>query len=100
MNEVTDTDFQATVIDSKATVLVDFWAPWCGPCRILSPILDAVSKEETGTTFLKLNVDDSSKVAAEYKIRSIPTLVLFKNGVEVKRQSGVLDAEGIKQFIA
>ena len=87
--DVTDASFQADVLDSDELVLVDFWAEWCGPCRAVSPILDAIAAENVGKIKLvKLNVDDNTATAAKYQITSIPALKLFKNGEVVKSVTG------------
>ena len=79
--EVTDTNFDSEVLKSNTPVLVDFWAPWCGPCRMVAPIVDELSDEYDGKVkFVKLNTDDNIKTASTYGIRSIPTLLVFKDG--------------------
>jgi thioredoxin 1 len=82
--DTTDETFQTEVLDSDLPVLVDFWAPWCGPCRMVAPIVEELAEEYKGkVAFYKLNTDESPKVASTYGIRSIPTLLVFKSGEPV-----------------
>ena len=78
--EVTDANFQAEVLESEQPVLVDFWAPWCGPCRIVAPHLEELNSERENLRVVKLNVDDNPQTAGSYQVMSIPTLLLFKGG--------------------
>ena len=82
-------NFEAEVIKSDIPVLVDFWASWCGPCRMLSPIVDQIAEERTDIKVGKVNVDEQEELAMRYGIMSIPTLIVFKNGEIVKKTMGV-----------
>lgn len=87
--EVNKTNFKSEVIETEGKVLVDFWAPWCGPCRMQTPILEKISASgEISAKIVKLNTDENQEIAAEYKIQSIPTLILFENGKESDRMIG------------
>ncbi len=86
--DVTDTNFQAEVIESDTAVLVDFWAPWCGPCRIVAPVLEEINGEREDLRVVKLNVDDNQQTAAAFDVLSIPTLILFRNGQVAKKVIG------------
>ncbi len=90
ITEVTDTNFQAEVIESETPVLVDFWAPWCGPCRMVAPVLEEINGERENLRVVKLNVDDNQQTAANFEVLSIPTLILFRDGQVAKKVIGAL----------
>jgi thioredoxin 1 len=97
LTEVTDNNFAAEVLESAQPVLVDFWAPWCGPCRIIAPHLEELDAEREDLTIVKMNVDENPQTAAKYGIMSIPTLLLFKNGEVAKQVIGALPKARLQQ---
>jgi thioredoxin 1 len=88
LTDVTDSSFQAEVIESEKPVLVDFWAAWCGPCRVVAPVLEEIASERDDLRIVKLDVDANQQTAANYDVLSIPTMILFKNGQVAKKIIG------------
>lgn len=97
--EITAQNFQAEVINSDKTVLLDFWAVWCGPCRMLSPVVDEIAEENPQIKVGKVNVDEQMELAQKFGIMSIPTLVVFKNGKNVAASAGVKSKEAILSML-
>jgi thioredoxin 1 len=96
----TDANFDQEVLQSKIPVVVDFWAPWCAPCRIVSPIIDELAKEYEGKVKVgKMNVDENNQTAGQYGVMSIPSIVFFKNGKPVRTMIGAQSKENYKQAI-
>ncbi|MBI2652708.1 thioredoxin [Candidatus Woesearchaeota archaeon] len=100
MLDVTKDTFDKEVLKNKLPVLVDFWAPWCAPCRIVSPALEKLSNEYANKLkFAKLNVDDNQEIAAQFDVRGIPCMIIFKNGSEVDRIIGAYPESALRQKI-
>jgi len=94
---VTDNNFQAEVLESETAVLVDFWAPWCGPCRVIAPHLEELDEERSDLNVVKLNTDENPQIAAQYQVMAIPTLILFKAGSEAHRIQGAMPKKRLEQ---
>jgi thioredoxin 1 len=100
IHAISDASFEQEVIQSSVPVIVDFWAPWCGPCKALAPILEEISKQYDGKVkFVKLDVDQNSSTPPKFGVRGIPTLILFKEGQVKATQVGMLNKADLAQFI-
>jgi thioredoxin 1 len=97
ITDVSDSNFQAEVLESGTAVLVDFWAPWCGPCRVVAPALEEINDERDDLRVVKLNIDDNMQTAAQYQVLAIPTMILFRNGQEAARVQGAMPKNRIVQ---
>ena len=97
---ISDNSFKKDVIESKTPVIIDFWAEWCGPCKVIGPILEEISKEEKGRIIVgKINIDENSHIPAKYNIRGIPTLIIFNKGNLIDTMVGVASKASIKDWI-
>ncbi|UZP68276.1 thioredoxin [Desulfovibrio mangrovi] len=99
--QVTDSNFEAEILKSNIPALVDFWAPWCGPCRAMGPVIDELASEFEGKVRIaKMNVDENPATPSKYGIRAIPTIILFKNGEVVEQITGAVSKSSIKDMIS
>lgn len=100
VKDLTEKDFDATVADGSKPVFVDFWAPWCGPCRSIAPIVEELDSEfSSKMVFCKLNVDDSPSIPGRFGIRSIPTMIIFKNGQVFDQITGAVSKSNLQEVI-
>ena len=98
--ELDSSSFDEVIVNSELPVIIDFWAPWCGPCKMMAPTFKSVALDyPIKAIFAKVNTEDEQNLGAKFGIRSIPTIVVFKNGVEVQRVSGALDESSLKQLV-
>jgi len=97
--EINMANFSAEVLEAKETVLVDFWAPWCGPCRMQAPVLEKFAEANPDVKVVKINVDDNQELAMEYKIMSIPSLIVFKNGEAVNMAVGLQSKNALEELV-
>ena len=96
LTDVTDSNFQAEVIESETAVLVDFWAPWCAPCRVVAPVLEEIAAERDDLRVVKLNIDENQETTAAFDVLSIPTMILFRNGAPVRKVVGAYPKKKIE----
>lgn len=100
ISATSDASFATDVLEAKLPVLVDFWAPWCGPCKMLAPLLEEISSEYQGKlSIVKLDTDVNKQIPAKFTVRGIPTLIIFKDGQAVANHSGVMPKSELKAFI-
>ena len=101
LKEITDSNFETEVLNSSRPVLLDFWAPWCGPCKAMAPAFAQVcASMDSRARFIKVNTDEEQSLGAQYGIRSIPTVAIFKSGKELARISGAQPATSLEQWIS
>ncbi len=96
---ITNENFEAEVMNAELPVLVDFWAPWCGPCQMVLPIVEELAEERTDFKVCKINVDDNKELTRQFRVMSIPTLMVFKGGEMVKKNVGTMEKDELIEFV-
>ena len=99
VQEINKADFEAEVLQSEKPVIVDFWAPWCGPCKMMGPVFEELSGDMADAKFVKVNVDENQDLAGDNAVQGIPTLIVFKGGKEVGRHTGFAQKEELQEII-
>lgn len=100
VKHLNDANFKKEILESNTVALVDFWAPWCGPCKMIAPFVEEIAKEYSGkVTVGKVNVDESSQIASQYGIMSIPTIIFFKNGKIMSQHVGAVSKADLKKLV-
>ena len=97
---ITNQNFREEVVNSDKPVLLDFWASWCGPCSMLSPVIDEIAEDRSDIKVGKVNVDEEPELASAFQVMSIPTIILFKDGKAIKKNMGVINKQSLKDFIS